>query len=40
MDADEWRAELPSMKEHYEMLGDRLPEALVDQLGDLERRLA
>jgi len=40
VDADEWRAELPSMKEHYEMLGDRLPQALVEHLNDLERRLA
>ncbi|MGH2771045.1 MAG: phosphoenolpyruvate carboxykinase (GTP) [Actinomycetota bacterium] len=34
-----WRAEIPSIEEHYRMLGDRLPEALVAELTELKRRL-
>jgi phosphoenolpyruvate carboxykinase (GTP) len=39
VDAAEWRAEIPSIREHYRVLGDRLPEALHDELGKLEPRL-
>ena len=39
VDADEWRAELPSIAEHYEKLGERLPQGLRDQLSALENRL-
>jgi phosphoenolpyruvate carboxykinase (GTP) len=40
VDPQEWRAEIPSIKEHYAMLGDRLPEELRHELGELERRLS
>jgi phosphoenolpyruvate carboxykinase (GTP) len=36
---DEWRAELPSIEEHYQMLGDRLPEELREELALLRQRL-
>jgi phosphoenolpyruvate carboxykinase (GTP) len=39
VDPDEWRDELPLIREHYAGLGDRLPAALVDELDQLERRL-
>ncbi|MHB1585084.1 MAG: phosphoenolpyruvate carboxykinase (GTP) [Acidimicrobiales bacterium] len=39
VDADEWRAEVPLIRQHYATFGDRLPEALADALDDLERRL-
>ncbi len=39
VDADAWRAELPTIREHFDRFGDRLPEALRDELGALERRL-
>jgi GTP-dependent phosphoenolpyruvate carboxykinase len=32
-------AEIPSIHEHYAMFGDRLPEALREQLRKLEERL-
>ena len=40
VDADEWRAEVPSIREHYVQFGDRLPEKLTAQVNDLEARLA
>ena len=39
VDADDWRAELPSIAEHYAQLGDRLPTALREELSTLEERL-
>jgi phosphoenolpyruvate carboxykinase (GTP) len=39
VDADAWRAELPTIREHFDRFGDRLPEALRDELAALERRL-
>jgi phosphoenolpyruvate carboxykinase (GTP) len=39
VDAEEWRKEIPSIEEHYEMLGDRLPAALRDELEQLANRL-
>jgi phosphoenolpyruvate carboxykinase (GTP) len=36
---DEWRAELPSIEEHYQMLGDRLPREVREELALLEQRL-
>jgi phosphoenolpyruvate carboxykinase (GTP) len=39
VDAEEWRAEVPSIREHYSMLGDRMPEALQGELDKLEKRL-
>jgi phosphoenolpyruvate carboxykinase (GTP) len=40
VDNDEWRAELPSIEEHYAQFGDRLPETLRDELAALEKRLS
>jgi phosphoenolpyruvate carboxykinase (GTP) len=39
VDADEWRGEVPLIREHFEALGDKLPAALRDELGALEARL-
>ena len=40
VDESEWRAEIPSIEEHYAFLGERLPEALRDELHALEKRLS
>jgi phosphoenolpyruvate carboxykinase (GTP) len=39
VDADLVKQQLPQVKEHLAKFGDRLPEALHEQLADLERRL-
>jgi phosphoenolpyruvate carboxykinase (GTP) len=39
VDVEDWKAELPSIHEHYGQFGDRLPQALRDQLAALEARL-
>jgi phosphoenolpyruvate carboxykinase (GTP) len=39
VDPAEWRAELPTIREHFARFGDRLPAQLDEQLSDLERRL-
>jgi phosphoenolpyruvate carboxykinase (GTP) len=39
VDADAWRAELSTIREHFDRFGDRLPEALRGELAALERRL-
>ncbi|HUY21562.1 MAG TPA: phosphoenolpyruvate carboxykinase (GTP) [Acidimicrobiales bacterium] len=39
VDADEWRAEVPLIREHYARFGDRLPAELAEQLDALENRL-
>ena len=39
VDADEWRAELPLIREHFESLGEKLPTPLWDELSALESRL-
>ena len=39
VDPDGLRQELPSIKEHFGRFGDRLPQALKDQLDALEQRL-
>jgi len=39
VDPDEWRAEVPSIEEHYATLGERLPVELRDELHALEERL-
>ena len=36
---DEWRAEVPSIREHFATFGDRLPAALHAQVDALEQRL-
>jgi phosphoenolpyruvate carboxykinase (GTP) len=38
--ADDWRAEVPSIEEHYAFLGERLPQALRDELDALRERLS
>jgi phosphoenolpyruvate carboxykinase (GTP) len=40
VDNDEWRAELPSIEEHYAQFAGRVPEALRDELAALEKRLS
>jgi phosphoenolpyruvate carboxykinase (GTP) len=40
VDSEEWRAEVPSIQEHYAQFGDRLPDALHDELSALEKRLS
>jgi len=40
VDAESWRAELPQIEDHYAKVGDTLPEALRDELNELEKRLA
>jgi len=39
VDEAEWRREVPSIEEHFATLGERLPEALRDELAALEKRL-
>ncbi|MGO9873367.1 MAG: phosphoenolpyruvate carboxykinase (GTP) [Acidimicrobiia bacterium] len=40
VDVDAWRAELPLIETHYEQFGDRLPQALRDELEAMAKRLA
>ncbi len=40
VDVEAWQAELPTIREHFARFGDRLPDALRDELDGLERRLA
>ena len=40
VDPESWRAELPQIEAHYEGVGATLPEALKDELQELEKRLA
>ena len=40
VDPEEWRAEVPSIEEHYGNLGERLPVELRDELKALEKRLS
>ena len=39
VNVDEWRAEVPSIKEHYAQFADRIPARLLAQVADLEQRL-
>jgi phosphoenolpyruvate carboxykinase (GTP) len=39
VDAEGWKAELPSIKEHYATFGDKLPGGLKEELAELEQRL-
>jgi phosphoenolpyruvate carboxykinase (GTP) len=39
VDAGEWRAELPSIREHFARFGDKLPRQLRDEVDRLEQRL-
>jgi phosphoenolpyruvate carboxykinase (GTP) len=40
VDTAEWRAEVPSIREHYAQFGDRLPDALTAEVDDLDKRLS
>jgi phosphoenolpyruvate carboxykinase (GTP) len=39
VDADEWRNEVPSIREHFATFGDKLPAALSAEVDDLEAKL-
>ena len=39
VDPEEWRAQLPQVREHFATFGDKLPDDLAAQLAALERRL-
>jgi phosphoenolpyruvate carboxykinase (GTP) len=39
VDTDEWRAEVPLIREHYALFGDRLPHELAEAIDTLDRRL-
>jgi phosphoenolpyruvate carboxykinase (GTP) len=40
VDRESWRAELPQIEQHYAGIGDTVPEALRDELEEMEKRLA
>ena len=40
VDNDEWRNEVPLIRQHFAKFADRLPGALLEQLDDLEARLS
>ncbi|HUR76735.1 MAG TPA: phosphoenolpyruvate carboxykinase (GTP) [Acidimicrobiales bacterium] len=40
VDPEEWRVEVPSIEEHFATFGDRVPDALCDELAELEKRLS
>ncbi|MDQ3757338.1 MAG: phosphoenolpyruvate carboxykinase (GTP) [Actinomycetota bacterium] len=40
VDVEEWRAEIPSIQEHFAQFGDHLPDTLTDELQALEKRLS
>jgi phosphoenolpyruvate carboxykinase (GTP) len=40
VDVDEWRAEVPSIRDHYVQFADHLPVEMTNQINDLEARLA
>ncbi len=39
VDIEGWRQELPSIEEHFDELGERMPPELLDELAELEKRL-
>ena len=39
VDVEGWRADLTSIRNYYDSLGERMPAELLDQLGQLEKRL-
>ncbi len=39
VNSDEWRNEVPLIRQHFAQFADRLPAALLEQVDDLERRL-
>ena len=40
VDKDEWRKEVPLIREHFATFGDRLPDSLLGAVDDLEQRLS
>ncbi len=40
VNADAWRGEVELINGHFEFIGERLPQAMRDELADLEKRLA
>jgi phosphoenolpyruvate carboxykinase (GTP) len=40
VDPEDWRVEVPLIEEHYAQFGDRVPDALRDELSALEKRLS
>ncbi|MBM3543186.1 MAG: phosphoenolpyruvate carboxykinase (GTP) [Alphaproteobacteria bacterium] len=40
VDTEGWKAEIPLIKEHYAIFGDKLPQGLKDELATLEKRLS
>ena len=40
VDAESWRQEIPLIEEQFDFIGERLPEALRDELDQLEKRLS
>jgi len=40
VDAEGWRQEVPLIEQHFAVFGNRLPDALRDELRELEKRLA
>jgi len=39
VNAEGWKQEIPLIKEHYEIFGDKLPGGLMEELAELEKRL-
>jgi phosphoenolpyruvate carboxykinase (GTP) len=39
VDPEEWRAEVPSIREHFAQFGDKLPEELRAEVDRLEQQL-
>jgi phosphoenolpyruvate carboxykinase (GTP) len=39
VDVEGWKAEIPSIKEHFATFGAKMPQALKDELAALEKRL-
>jgi phosphoenolpyruvate carboxykinase (GTP) len=40
VDHDSWKGEIPLIADHFDFIGERMPDALRTKLDDLERRLA
>ena len=40
VDVDGWCEQLPQMREHYALFGDKLPQDLQDELDGLSERLS
>ena len=39
VDPDEWRSEVPSIREHFATFGDKLPDRLRAEVDKLEQQL-